>query len=177
MNVDQTPPKGSIINLVNGQRMDFLVNPDSLEISKSVNYTRVKSPGLGHERLQYSNTSNRQIPLELFMSQHLQDRISGQANSHPRVATERRAFLESLTMPAANVDFGYQGPPKCLFIWPAMERYQGRVIRYEEMHRNFSPYTLTTTVLVVRLTIEEDLDFRMLMEDILIERGELQGAD
>jgi hypothetical protein len=172
--LDQRPPRASIVNLSTGDDMDFLVNPETWTVKKTVNYARTKAPGNSHERLQFINTGNRQIAIELYMSQQLQDLIEGRAGSRPYVATERRAFLESLCNPAANMDFGYQGPPQALFLWPTMERFTGRVVSYDEMHREFSVRTLATTILVVRLTIEEDLEFRMLMDDIYRARTTIQ---
>jgi hypothetical protein len=160
------PPRALLKNLATGEEMPFLFNPQTLTEALEAKYNRIVSPGNSHERLQYTNTGNTTIPLELFMSQLAQDVIQGRADSRPRVPTERKPFLQALAYPASNRDYSYQGPPRVLFIWPHMFRMVGRITRLEFMHREFANRTLATTVMVAQLTFEEDLDFRLLMEDV-----------
>jgi hypothetical protein len=165
--LDARPPRASLINLATGDEFEFLFNPQTFDEKVEAKFNRIVVNGLSHERLSYTNTSNDVIPIELYMSQLAQDVIAGEAGSRPYIATDRKRWLQSLVYPAEDSDYGYVGPPNVLFIWPRMVRIIGRVTKVEFMHKAFSPRTLATTQLVARLTIEEDVTQRRLMEEVL----------
>ena len=165
--LDSDPPKGSLINLTTGDEFQFQFNPATLEEAFEAKFNRKQINGLSHEPMSYKNTSNNVIPLELYMSQLMQDVKAGHAGSRPYIATERKRWLQSLVYPAESPDYGYVGPPKVLFIWPRMVRIIGRVTKVGFVHRAFSNRTLATTQLVARLSIEEDVAQRRLMDEVL----------
>lgn len=159
----QEPPKCFLINLVDNDRWIAPFNPTTLEESLKVNYRRIQVPGLSHERLQYQGTGNKTIPLEFFISQMAQD---GRYGTDLDNILADKAWLESLAYPAADIDFGYVGTPRVLFVWPTVIRLVGRITSVDFMHRQFQIESLTTTMLVARLDFEEDRDMRILMNEV-----------
>ena len=165
--LDAEPPKASLINLTTGDEFRFQFNPETLEEAVEAKYNRITVNGLSHERLSYKNTGNNVFPIELYMSQLMQDVKAGRGGSRPYVATERKRWLQSLVYPAQDPDYGYVGPPRVLFIWPRMVRIIGRVTKIHFLHRSFSNRTLATTQLVAQLSIEEDVEQQRLMDEVL----------
>lgn len=161
------PPRASLVNMATGDSFEFLFNPDSFDEKFEAKFNRTTINGLSHERLSYINTTNDVIPIELYMSQLAQDTIAGEGGSRPYVGTQRKRWLQSLVYPTEDSDYGYTGPPSVLFIWPRMVRIIGRVTRVEFFHQAFSPRTLATTQLLARVTIEEDVARRRLMDEVL----------
>jgi hypothetical protein len=159
----ETPPRCFLINLSNNDRWEAPFNPTSLEESLRVNFRRIQVPGLSHERLQFQNTGNKTIPLEFFLSQMAQDEKFG---TELDGILSDKAWLESLCYPAADLDFGYSGSPRVLFVWPSVIRLVGRIMSFETMHRTFAVGSMTTTLLVARLDFEEDRDMRILMNEV-----------
>lgn len=166
MNVDGRPPRGMLKNLDNGEEHEFLFNPESISEKVSTKWNRHNVVGLSHEVLSYKNTANVVLNIELFMSQLAQDELSGSAGSHPLVATERRAFLYSLMYPMEDEDYDYRGAPRVLFIWPTMFRMKCIVADLDFTHREFSQKTLATTQLVAKVTLEGELDSRLLSSTV-----------
>lgn len=165
MNAAQiTPPRCSIVNVVTSERFDFQFNPTSLEEARQVAYSRAETSGLSHQRMFYKNTGNREIPVEIFMSQIAQDSdgLRGQASFEGK-----KRFLESLIYPVGDLGSpSFQGPPRILFVWPCVISIVGRVTNLKFMHRSFSPRTGATTMLVANMTIEEDRDTMLRMETV-----------
>lgn len=174
------PPKGMLVNLATNERFRFPFNPTYLEETIQANFVRMSVPGLSHERLSYSGTSNKTIPLELFLSQLGIDTKRGEAGSPPYVATTIKNFLESLVYPQGGqdgIDGVTHGTPRVLFIWPRMISMVARVTKIQFLHRSFSSRTGATAVLVANLTLEEDRDSRLLMDEVRERGGQhYQGA-
>lgn len=164
---DSRPPRVSLVNLATGDEFEFLFNPQTFDEKLEAKFNRTVVNGLSHERLSYINTSNNVIPLELYMSQLAQDHLTGQAGSRPYIATERKRWLQSLVYPVEDQDYGYTGPPQVLFVWPRMARLIGRVTKVEFTHRAFSVRTLAAHQMIAKLSIEEDVAQRRLMDEVL----------
>lgn len=165
LNIDN-PPKGMLVNLSTNERFKFMFNPSFLEETIEARFARVNVPGLSHQRLQYSGTSNKTIPLELFMSQLAVDLKRGQVGVAPYVATTMKNYLESLIYPQGDAESGQQGTPRILFIWPRMITMVARVMKIQFLHRQFSINTGATTMLVAKLSLEEDRDLALLMSEV-----------
>jgi len=165
--LDADPPKASLVNLATNEEHEFQFNPQIMQETIEAKYNRTLINGLSHERLSYKNTSNNVIPIELYMSQLLQDKQTNIANSSPTIL-QRKAWLQSLIYPVSNEDFGYTGPPQVLFIWPKVARLIGKVMRVSFLHREFSNRNLSTIRLVAKLRFEHDISRRLLMEDVQI---------
>lgn len=164
---DSRPPRVSMVNLATGDEFEFLFNPQTFDEKLEAKFNRTVVNGLSHERLSYINTSNNVIPLELYMSQMAQDHLTGRAGSRPYIATEAKRWLQSLVYPVEDQDYGYTGPPQVLFVWPTMARLIGRVTKVEFTHRAFSPRTLAAHQMICKLSVEEDVARRRLMDEVL----------
>lgn len=164
MNISN-PPKGMLVNLVTNERFKFPFNPTILEETVEARFARISVPGLSHQRLQYSGTSNKKIPLELFLSQMAIDMKRNQVGQEPFVATTIKNFLESLIYPQGG-DSVQSGTPRVLFIWPRMITMVARVMKIQFLHRQFSVNTGATTILVAKLDLEEDRDIALLMSEV-----------
>ena len=62
------------------------------------------------------------------------------------------------------VDF--RGPPRVLFIWPRIFRMKCVLTGLDITHREFSFNTLATTQLVAKLTLEGELERRLLSSTV-----------
>ncbi len=114
--------------------------------------------------MQYLNTGNKTIPLEFFISQAANDARYG--IDIPNILDDKR-FLESLIYPAADVDWGYQGPPTVFFSWPGNDlRMKGRITNHEVLSKSFRVEEGTVSLMVVRLDFEENLEFKKLMDEV-----------
>jgi hypothetical protein len=110
--VASRPPRVTLVNLDTQQRMECLVNPETLTERLSVIYRRLSVLGVGHQMLQYDSTSNRVIPGLEFV---LDKRIGKQSDSDPDL-TAFTDFLRAVARPA-QVDLP-SAPPTVLFVWP-----------------------------------------------------------
>ena len=162
------PPRASLVNLATNEELQFLFNPQTFEERFEAKYDRSQPAGLSHERMAFKNTSNDVIPIELYLDQGAQDRLAGTADSAPTLR-QQKAWLQSLVYPASSQDYGYAGPPDVLFIWPRMVRLVGRITAFTFVHREFSNVSLATIRGVARLTFEERVSVRRLMEDVQIQ--------
>jgi hypothetical protein len=105
-------PRVTLVNLDTQERMECLINPETLTEKLSVIYRRLSVPGVGHQMLQYDSTSNRIVPsLELVLDK----RLGKQPASDPDII-RFRDFLRKIARPA-QVDLP-SAPPTVLFVWP-----------------------------------------------------------
>lgn len=162
MSTNPRPPRGMLKNLITGEEDEFLFNPESISERVKTNWNRHDVIGLSHNVLSYKNTSNVTLSIELFMSQIAQDEIAFTAGSSPQIATDRRAFLLSLMYPSEDADFGFKGTPRVLFIWPYVFRMKCILSDLDFTHREFSPGFGITTQLIAKITLEGELDKRLL---------------
>src|SRR5688572_14919681 len=133
----QRPARMSIANTATGDVVDAQFNPAEFEEALEVNWARQTVPGLSHQPLQFVNTGNTKLALELYFDAH-----------DPGVGVERilasKRFLQSLCYPrrgAADVIGG--GPPRALFVWPNVASLTCVVtalaIRYGRFNRDGTP--------------------------------------
>lgn len=157
-------PKATLMNTTTQERWEAPFNPSSFELQLRVNYKRTQSPGLSHERLSYQNTGNNVIPLEFFVSQINTDQTMG--SDFADALLDDQKFLQSLCYPESDIDYGYIGPPRVLFIWPNVITMIGRITQLNIMNRSFRSSDLTPIVMAAKLNFEEDLDERILSGDV-----------
>jgi hypothetical protein len=106
------PPRVTLVNLDTQQRMECLINPETLTEKLSVIYRRLSVPGVGHQMLQYDSTSNRMVPsLDLVLDKRL-----GRMSAGDPDILAFRDFLRTVARPA-QVDLP-SAPPTVLFVWP-----------------------------------------------------------
>ena len=156
------PEKMSIVNTDDPRRSHAIVqfNPTQFTEALAVNYTRQEVEGLSHQPLQYKNTSNDTIALELY--------FDADDDAQLRRNLFTRKFLQSVCYPrrvAQLVTGG--GPPRLLFTWPGFIALttviMGLSFVYERFAPSGHPLDFRATV-----TLEEIRDFRLLTDDILV---------
>lgn len=169
------PPRGALVNLSTDETFEFLANPHTLEETVEAKYKNQEVIGLSHSRKQYVTTGDLAVPIELFMSEELQ-RFYGDNFDRRQTMTEKKAWLMSLVYPVSSQDYSRIGPPQILLTIPNVLRIVGRVIRVHFLHREFHPEDMRTLTLVARMDIEEDLETRRLMDEVVTE-GSLHATD
>jgi len=106
------PPRVTLVNLDTQERMECLINPETLSEKLSVIYRRLSVPGVGHQMLQYDSTSNRTVPnLELVLDKRIGKPFAGDTD-----ILRFRDFLRKVAGPA-QADLP-SAPPTVLFVWP-----------------------------------------------------------
>lgn len=103
--------KVSIANLRTAETFDAQFNPEELEESISVNWTRITIPGMSHQVLQYSNTNNVEFSMDFYSTAFTEpNRIK---------IVDFRNFLESLCYASDQASsIGGGAPPRLLVVWP-----------------------------------------------------------
>jgi len=158
------PPRAALVNLADNTRLDFLVNPSQVREAISAEYERIAPLGLSHQVLQYKGTTNLKLPLELYHSKRLNQRLSD--NVQAMTIGEMRAWLMSLLFPVASQEYVRKSPPEVLFVWPNVWRLRARVIDVTTQHEEFDNETLGMVRFVATVSLESVLSRRKLMEDI-----------
>jgi hypothetical protein len=163
----ERPPSASLVNLSDNTEQIFLVNPQTIDETLEAEYKRNQVIG-SLQRLQYVGTGNLVIPIEIYLDESLQRKFGPNNDQQPTIS-QKKAWLQSLLYPASSADYSRVGAPRVLLNWPNVVRIVARVVRYNAMHREFDGGDLRALISVVRLTLEEDLQVRKLMEDITVE--------
>ena len=169
------PPRASLVNLATNEEYQFLFNPETLDEKIEAKYSSQKILGLSHERLSYQNTTNNEIPLELYLSQLAQDVIANQGDSSPPIS-QQKAWLQSLVYPVES-ESGIVGPPQVLFVWPRIARMICRVKSVEFSHTVFSNRTLASVRITAKVTLVEDVESRRLMADVQLDGDVVASED
>jgi hypothetical protein len=169
-----TPPKAAIVNLETTEQFEFQFNPPEFSESFSTNYARHQIPGLSHQVLQYINTNNNTIPLDIYLSGVIPflDSFRGQALAKYKTFEEvydisrGKNFLQSLLYPVRTPAGGWQAPPRLLFVWPKVVRMFCVAVSLDFTHRRFSSKDLRTTVLMATITLEELVSKQRFSRDV-----------
>lgn len=115
-----------IFNLNTNENITVQFNPTEFTENLEVNYGRPTVLGQSHQTLQYLNTSNFAVPMELFF-------LSRDQDTHAK-GMDSKAFLYSLCYAPNQADSIVSGaPPRAFIVWP--------------------PNVLTLTCKITRLTI------------------------
>lgn len=161
------PPRATLANVRTGESRKFQFNPDGWEESIGAEYARLTVPGLSHQVMQFVNTRNRELRLEL-----LYDSGNYQASSrgrNPILATRR--WLRSLVHPRSGGGRITGGAPRVLFTWPSFVALTAFVtdarFTYLQINQRGEPSSMR-----VELTLEEVRDEIRLMEDVPDLEGE-----
>jgi hypothetical protein len=157
---DRRAPRLRIYNVSLGVYIEAQFNPTEFERSLQVNYGRQTVPGLSHQPLQYINTGNQQIPLELYF-----DITEGLDVATTQEAS--RDFLEALCYPRqAPGSIKSAAPPRALIVWPNVLSLECVVtaLTFKYLRFNLAGQCVQWTA---KLTLEEILDRRITSEDVL----------
>jgi len=140
------PPRCTLVNLGTQERMECLLNPETLTEKLGIIYRRISVPGVGHQFLQYDSTSNRIVPgLELVLDKRL-----GKASASEPDILAFRDFLRALARPSQS-DLP-TAPPAALFVWPKVLSLECVLTELEFRYQVFAAegdvlmYTATCTL-------------------------------
>lgn len=107
------PPRMSITNISSGVTLEMQFNPEQFQENVTANYNEQTVPGLSHQVLQFSHTSNEGFSFDLHYIAYSVDEMD-------EIHRARR-FLKSLCFPSAGADTVQGGaPPRVLLVWPRM---------------------------------------------------------
>ena len=167
--VSQRPARMSLTNLATGMSVEAQSNPPELEETIDVNWARPAVPGLSHEPLQYSHTSNLKHGLTLTFD------ALDPTYDPARILLARR-FLQSLCVPRqAAQDIGSGAPPRVLFVWPNLISLTCVIT---SLGFKYSRFRLdgTPTLFTVKVALEEIRDVRLTSEDVLASGTQRSGS-
>ncbi len=100
----------SLSNLETGETLEVQYNPTGVEVRLEAAYNRVAGPGASFQELQYANTGNTSIPLELV--------FDGRAPDSPDLDSVQGFLLSLLHPPESPLGVKNGSPPRVLFRWP-----------------------------------------------------------
>lgn len=160
----------SLTNLSNGEGYFAQFNPSQLEEQISVNYNRIAVPGLSHQPMQYTSTSNYTFDLVLFLrgkgsgidftNKQKDKKVVGLLG----VQTFRR-FLQSLCYPVQSTTVGGGGPPRVLVVWPNVLSLVCVVTGLKINSSRFNT-TMAATEYIATVGFEEIRDTRLSMSEV-----------
>lgn len=153
-----TPDRMHLVDLASGEDYEVMFNPEQIQEELQVVYARQAVPGLSHQPLHYSYTSNEQVALDLF--------AVGDTPEERLIVEDFRRFLKSLCYPRGNagtIDDG--APPRVLFVWPHVWTWTSVVTSLRIVSTQF-----TLRGRIVRFTaslmLEEIRDVRLTSEEV-----------
>lgn len=156
----QKPLRMSIRDLNTAEVREVQFNPTTLEEAISVEWARLKPPGLSHEVLQYDHTGNHKIgPIELVFD------ALGPGGSVD-ILDEWRKFLLSVCYSKKGAQSVREGEAtRVLLFWPNFMSMTCVLTSLKIKHQRFNlearPTYYTATV-----AIEEIRDVRLFSEDV-----------
>lgn len=154
------PPRVVIADIQTGIGFAMQFTPEEFEEKVTPNYARHRILGMGHEVLQYVNTSNHTLPGIEFPFR------ANKAKEQQLIHKWRR-FLLSLCYPSETAETVRDGtPPRVLFSWPKLFSMTCIVADLTIRHERFSVDGLTKAYTAV-MTLEEIRDVRLTREQVL----------
>lgn len=157
--VHQRPPKMYLRDLNTLERISAQFNPSQLEETLSVEWARLKPPGLSHEKLHYDHTANLKIKFDLI--------FDAMEAGDTTPMSEARKFLQSVCYAQKGAQNVAEGEPaRVLFFWPNLMSLTcvisgGLSFKHTRFNRIGQP-TYTT----VSVSIEEIRDARLFAADV-----------
>lgn len=116
------PTRGYIINLSTGEERQWFMNPETVDIAISSDYSESATFSMSQEELNFKSTKLEPFSLTFFVSRFLtMRRIKSNYRDAQKQMEDFRNFLISLTLPDGQfVKEGYVGaqPPSVLVDWP-----------------------------------------------------------
>jgi len=160
MSAPRRAPRMSLGNLRDFEALTAQFNPEQLERTVAVNYTRLGVMGHSHEQLQFQFRPNEKMSFGLDFDRHSTD--TGNAN-----AKDIESLLAAMTLPSRLAqDIAGGGPPDVLMLWPGVLEMRVRITSYKPVHKRFSADDGETTLLSVKIDVEEARTTRLYAEDV-----------
>ena len=156
--VSQRPPKMYIRDLTTLEKVEAQFNPTTLDETITVEWARLKSPGLSHEKLHYDHTTNHKVKFDLIFD----SLEAGEVTS----LDEARKFLLSVCYAAKGAQSVREGEaPRVLFFWPNFMSLTCVVSSLNFKHTRFNVIGQPTYT-TISVMIEEIRDARLFSEDV-----------
>jgi len=152
------PPRMTITNVASGDFIEAQVNPPEFEESQEANFNRQTVPGLSHQVMQFTNTNNYKLELEL---EYLLEKVSDMTSGY-----KARNFLFSCLHPRKGSTVTSGGPPRVLFVWPQMVSLTCFLTKVTIKHDRFNKQAKSYHF-KAKISLEEVRDVRLLSEDVM----------
>ncbi len=160
----------SLTDLNSFEKVIVQFNPQTLDESVQVRYTRNKIRGLPHEPLDYENTGNWIVETEFYVDKGKRSGPIPIISSFQTPETDEfRKFLMSLCYPpkgGRGPGLADSGPPVVLFNWPNTLVFQGVVRDLSFSHVRFDWKDSATTAYRAIVTWEEVRNARLTSEGV-----------
>ena len=156
--LDQKPPRVTIVNLRSGTEFTAQFNPQRLEESLGVNWNRLGVQGQGHQPLHFVHTENVNLQMDFEFRAYSEQEM---------IALKRaRRLIHSWHYPRdISTDSIGGGSPNLLIVWPGMLSMevvsQGVRIRHESFNRKGHSTRFTAS-----LNLEEIRDSRLTFDQV-----------
>jgi len=153
-----TPPKLTIVNLVSNDELEVQFNPTQLMEQIEVNWSRQTVPGQSHEPLQFVNTANFKIDLELFFRALTEDELT-------KIHFARRQILSWAYPRDIGGDIVGGGAPRLLLLWPQMLSITCVMTSVQITHSRFNSKGKSVSF-TARVALEEIRDVRLHFDEV-----------
>jgi hypothetical protein len=154
--------RAKLSNLRTGVTRNFQFNPTQWEEAIGAEFARQTVPGLSHQVMQFINTRNREVTLDLFFS-NANYPSGSKGGVNPILSTRR--WLRSLVHPRRGGGRVTGGAPRVLFTWPAFITFTAFIVDLKFTYRRFN-WKGEPTQMVVAVSLEEVRDDLRLMEEV-----------
>lgn len=158
----------SIANLVTGDILHMQYNPTEIEEQLAVVYARPTITGQSHQPLQYTNTGNLEVNIDLAFD------ALAQTDSQYAVMGARNWLMSLCYSESRGSTVNDGAPPRVLFMWPNLYSLTSVVTKYKGKFTRFAADG-RPSALAVTLSIEEIRDVRLLGREVRLD-GTLRAA-
>lgn len=163
----QRAPRAKLVNTRNGKSQTFQFNPTEWEEALGCEFSRQVVPGLSHTVMQFINTRNREVSVELYYDNA--NYKAGTLGTNPILYVRR--WLRSLVYPRKAGGRVTGGAPRVLFVWPGFLSFTAFVVdltlTYVQFNKKGEPSAMR-----IELMLEEVRDEMLFSEDARTLEGE-----
>jgi hypothetical protein len=153
-----TPPKLLFVNLVSTDELEVQFNPTQLQEQIEANWSHQTVPGQSHEPLQFVNTANFKLDIELFF------RATKKAELEAMHRARRQILSWAYPRDIAGDVVG-GGAPRILVYWPGMLSLTCVVTNVGITHNRFNRNARSVEY-TCRLQLEEIRDTRLHFDEV-----------
>jgi len=153
-----TPPRLLFVNLVSTDELEVQFNPTQLMEQIEANWARQTIPGQSHEPLQFVNTANFKLDLELFF------RAISKSELETIHRARRQIFSWAYPRDVAG-DVAGGGAPRILVYWPGMLSLTCVMTNAAFTHQRFNKKGRSVQF-ICRLQLEEIRDTRLHFDEV-----------
>ena len=159
--LDTSPPKVTLFDMSRpgeaDSSLELQFNPTEYRRKIQANYSRLEPIGMPHTVLQYKNTPNQVVTMNMFFM------VRGKDTAN--ICAKALAWMESL-MYARRRATTIQGgsPPDVLLVWPGDLTMRVKVMNVSETASRFARTTTGTSQMTLAVTFEEVRTSRWTLE-------------